>query len=133
VPHGTIVAVTGAADDRTFVRTEEQLPLERGISLNIHRGSFFLLRLRADGTRQSLTKLPVTAPDGVNSLALSADGTKLAMGARLDAGTGNRIRVYSLATGAVRTWSAGGSGFFAEGLRIWPDCGQPPGADHVGT
>src|SRR5207302_10914146 len=77
-------------------------------------GSFFLLHLRSDGTQQMLTRLPITAPDGVNGLALSADGTKLAMGIRLD--TSSEIRVYSLATGAVRTWSAGGSGFVAEGM-----------------
>ncbi|HEX6521828.1 MAG TPA: hypothetical protein VF070_17755 [Streptosporangiaceae bacterium] len=114
VPHGTIVAVTGAADDRTFVLAEEKSPLPRGDSLDIQHGSFFLLHLRSDGTPQTLTRLPITAPDGVDGLALSADGTKLAMGIRLD--TSSEIRVYSVATGTVRTWSAGGSGFVAEGL-----------------
>jgi hypothetical protein len=113
LPHGTIVAVTGAADDRTFVLAEQKLPLARALSLNIQHGSFFLLRLRSDGTRATLTKLPITAPDGVNGMALSADGTKLAMTVRLD--TSNQLRVYSLATGAVRTWSAGGSGIVADG------------------
>jgi len=115
VPHGTIVAVTGAADDRTFVLAEQKLPVTRTASLNIDHGSFFLLRLRSDGTREALTELPVNAGDGVNAMALSADGTKLAIASRLDSGSAE-LRVYTLATGAVRTWSAGGSGFVGDGL-----------------
>ena len=114
MPHGTIVAVTSAADDRTFVLAEENLPLASRAALNIDHGSFFLLHLRADGTQETLTKLPITAVDGINGFALSADGTKLAMAIRLQASS--EIRVYTLATGAVRTWSAGGSGFVGDGM-----------------
>ena len=113
VPHGTIVAVTGAADDRTFVLAEQKLPLTPTLAMSIQHGSYFLLRLRSDGTLESLTKLPVTAPDGVNGVALSADGTKLALAVRLD--NSSELRVYTLATGAVRTWSAPGSGFVGDG------------------
>jgi hypothetical protein len=111
VPHGTIVAVTAAADDRTFVLAEEKLPLPDTDSLDIQHGSFFLLHLRSDGTAETLTKLPITADDGVTSLALSADGTELAMGITVD--TTSEVKVYTLATGAVRTWSA--TGLAAEG------------------
>ncbi|MBV9447983.1 MAG: hypothetical protein JO345_19030 [Streptosporangiaceae bacterium] len=113
-PDGTIVAVTGATDDRTFVLAEEKSPLDSAYSLNLHHGSFYLLKLRSDGTVKTLTHLPITPPDGLNSLALSADGTKLATGFRLADSSG--IRVYTLATGAVRTWSDGGGGFVAEGM-----------------
>jgi hypothetical protein len=117
LPHGTIVAVTGAADDRTFVLAEETLPRPRRDSLSIKHGSLFLLRLRANGTPQALTRLPFTADDGVNGLALSADGAKLAMTARPTATVNlNEIRVYTLATGAVRTWSATGTGIVGDGF-----------------
>lgn len=118
VPHGTIVAVTAGADDRTFVLAEQKLPLRGGAALSIDQGSFFLLHLRSDGTQETLTKLPIAAPDGVNGMALSADGTELAMAVRLAASS--EVRVYTVATGAVRTWSATGSGFVGDGM-LGPD------------
>ena len=76
--------------------------------------AFYLLRLSASGAEESLTRLAIAAlPNGtaVTGLALSPDGSKLAV----DVDTGSsvqpgllEIRVYTLATGAFRTWSAHG-------------------------
>lgn len=119
LPHGTIVAVTGAADDRTFVLAEQKLPVAPRASLSIEHGALFLLRLRSDGTVRTLARLPVTADDAVNGLALSADGTRLAMSARPLARPGvSEIQVYTLATGARRTWSQNeGDGVLADGTQ----------------
>jgi hypothetical protein len=69
---------------------------------------FYLLRLSPSGRPGPLTPLPIaTQTRGITGLALSRDGRQLAVsleppGSR---GTGAAIRVYSLATGAVRAWA----------------------------
>ena len=79
VAHGTIVAVTAAADDRTFVLDET--PYAIGGNTEYGPRTFYLLRLNADGHVQSLSRLPMSVPGGqmMTGLALSPDGSKLAM------------------------------------------------------
>jgi hypothetical protein len=98
-------SITGAADDRTFVVMETN-----GTSA----GSIvwlFRLQVSASGRSIRVTRLPVHVPStvAINGVALSPDGTRLAMTAQWDCGqyrcqyTG--IRMANLATGAVTTWS----------------------------
>jgi hypothetical protein len=77
---------------------------------------FYLLRLTASGTEQSYTPLVLPAlPKGttVSGLALSPDGSKLAIavtsGGDWPTGKLLEIRIYTLATGASRSWRTSGS------------------------
>jgi hypothetical protein len=105
------VGVTGAADDRTFV-----LDAQRQAGGPAAQSKFYLLRLSTSGAEASFTPLALPALPGgtvVTGLALSPDGSKLAV--EVDSGTNRQpglleIGVYTLVTGAFRTWSAHGSG-----------------------
>jgi hypothetical protein len=108
------VGVTGAADDRTFVLDAQRLVMGPTV-LWPGQPAFYLLRLTASGTEESFTRLAIPAlPKGtaVTGLALSPDGSKLAV--EVDSGNFTQpglleIRVYTLATGAFRTWFTNGS------------------------
>lgn len=120
-PYVGFTAVTGAADDRTFVllahaRTD---PFNGEIPER-----FFVLRINPDApsatARARLTALPVRdIPGGQNAgtlmlgeevatVALSPDGSSLA--AILTVGGLNYLYVYNLATGKTRNW-------------VWQPCG----------
>lgn len=110
---GTFVAVT-AADDRTFVLDEQ--PFAGDGNQAFQARTFYLLRLGPSGSERSLTKLPAESqPSGsmVTGLALSPDGTRLAVAVQPHTVKSEpnlqQIRVYTLATGAVRTWSGNGT------------------------
>jgi hypothetical protein len=105
------LTVTGAGDDRTFV-----VGAARHARQFDGPTSWYLLRL-SPGARHfaTLRALPVAAlPRGsVNAMALSPDGTRLAMMGPENGptvGRGNRrmaLRVYSVASGSLlRAWSA---------------------------
>jgi hypothetical protein len=110
-----VVGVAGAADGRTFV-LDEQRSIVGGKVTWVGQPEFYLLRLTASGTEESLTRLAVPAiPDGtvVSGLALSPDGSKLAV----DVDTFSwppapadlvEIMTYTLATGALRSWTTSG-------------------------
>jgi hypothetical protein len=104
----TVVAVSAAADDRTFVLDEQLWPQVEQNASAPH--AFFLLRLSPAGQVENLSSVPVTIPSGgfVTGLALSPDGSKLALAieAAHDQAT---VRVDTLRTGAVRTWSGTGT------------------------
>ena len=112
----TIVAVTAAADDRTFVLSE-QLWVKPGSSANqsFQPRTFYLVRLNSSGQPESLTKLPMSVPSGemVTGLTLSPSGRQLAFAIEPDNNKKDpnlqEIRIYTLATGAVRTWSGDGT------------------------
>jgi hypothetical protein len=123
-----VVGVAGAADGRTFV-VDEQRSVVGGNVTWVGQPAFYLLRLTASGTEESLTRLAVPAiPDGtvVSGLALSPDGSKLAVD--VDSGSWpqaqlREIMTYTLATGASRSWTASGvtnadasSGFTGSGV-----------------
>jgi hypothetical protein len=114
IPTSTpFVGVTGAADDRTFVLDAQRQVMGPTV-LWPDQPKFYLLRLSASGAEKSFTQLELPAlPKGVavTGLALSPDGSKLAV--EVDTGVNSNsglleIRVYTLATGAYRTWSAPG-------------------------
>jgi hypothetical protein len=104
------VGVTGAADDRTFVLDAQRQVMGPTVRWP-QQPAFYLLRLTTAGTEQSYTRLSVPAlPKGaaVTGLALSPDGSQLA----IELGLGSvahpgrlEISIYTLATGAIRTWS----------------------------
>jgi hypothetical protein len=108
-----VVGVAGAADGRTFV-LDEQRPVMGGSVTWVGQPTFYLLRLTASGTEESLTRLAVPAiPSGtvVSGLALSPDGSKLAVD--VDSGSWPQARLmeimtYTLATGAFRSWTTSG-------------------------
>ncbi len=135
----TFAGVTGAADDRTFVLDSVQLP--SGIlsptqppflSLTQPR-TWYLLRITPGATPvQTLTALHFPLPSGadVNGIALSPDGTKLAVLYQMPGNTAGgfpyngpfTLGIYSVATGAaVRSWTGddpahGSYGYGGNGL-----------------
>src|ERR1700678_625113 len=117
VPGDTISAVTAAADDRTFVLAEDKWVGMNSTSFQYYETrSFYLLRLNSDGRPASVTRLPMTAGPLVTGIALSPDGTRLAIAVHPAPATGptaaaqqTQLRVYTLASGAVRTWYANGT------------------------
>ena len=110
-PGGTIVAVTAAADDRTFVFSEQP----RSSDQTFEPHAFYLVRLDSAGRPAPVTKLGMSVPRGqlVTGLALSPDARQLAIAVEPDNVQSDpnlqQVRLYTLATGAVRTWSADGT------------------------
>jgi hypothetical protein len=114
-PRGlSFAGITGAADDRTFVADAHADPF--GVEGSAGRSrTWYLVRIVGTGPRASLTmrKLPIPAtPVGtdINAIALSPDGTKLAVASDRDTDNPNEqqlLRVYSVATGVVlHAWSS---------------------------
>lgn len=108
-----VVGVAGAADGRTFVLDEQRSTMGGRVTW-AGQPAFYLLRLTASGTEESLTRLAVPAiPSGtvVSGLALSPDGSRLAV--NMDSGSWPQARLmeimtYTLATGAFRSWTTSG-------------------------
>jgi hypothetical protein len=136
------IAVAGAADDRTFGLEEGPANAARSQASAPPPTGFYLLRLTADGAVASLTRLPAVVPAGsaVAGMALSPDGSRLAM-ATLTEGLAehpaSQIRLYTLATGAARTWSVNGTiGFGYERMTnvlSWADSGRTLAFDWDGA
>jgi hypothetical protein len=114
-PYSGFTAVTGAADDRTFVLLA-RAPTDPFTELTPER--FFLLRIDPSApsaaARVRLTPLPTAdIPGGktaanlplgeqVGAMALSADGRSLA--ALLSVRGGTDLYIYNLVTGRTRIW-----------------------------
>jgi hypothetical protein len=113
VPGGTILAVTGAADDRTFVLDEEKwVPNSSNVNASWETRSFYLVRLEASGKPGVPVKLPMTAGRLVTGVALSADATRLAIAVQPQNTRDpnlTEVKVYTLATGAVQVWHGDGT------------------------
>jgi hypothetical protein len=117
----TIVAVTAAADDRTFV-LDEQPWANRNTSANqsYEPRTFYLFRLGASGRPGRLTRLSLSVPKGemLTGLALSSDARELALAVQPGSGKDTQVMVYTLATGAVRSWTGDGAiGFTSDDAR----------------
>jgi hypothetical protein len=102
-------AAGGAADDRTFVVSADPSQSTAGPP------AWYLVRISpgaADPVR--MTRLPIQFPagEGVSEIALSGDGTELAVvathGPSLGNGTPLTLEVYSVATGQLQhSWPTG--------------------------
>jgi hypothetical protein len=111
----TFAGVTGAADDRTFVLDSVKLTASLFLSPTGPR-AWYLLRIRPGGAPiPALTPLhfPVPAGADINGVALSPDGSRLAVFYQV-ARNGDgfpysgpfTLGVYSVATGtALRSWT----------------------------
>jgi hypothetical protein len=124
---GTVVAVTAAADDRTFVLDTQ--PWDNANQAFAPR-TFLLLRLSPSGSELSQARLAVSVPGGqlMTGFALSPDGRKLAIAVQPDNDKREpdltQVKVITLATGVTRTWTANGTiGFGADDARSlsWAD------------
>jgi hypothetical protein len=117
---GTIVGVSAAGDDRTFVLDEQPwvkypYPVVAAGYPGSH--SFYLLRLSSAGRVSSLSRLRVTVPatQGLDAFALSPDGQRLALAVAFKKGPARTdLEVVTLSTGSTRVWAAA-SGFFRSG------------------
>jgi YD repeat-containing protein len=124
-----LTQVTAAGDDRTFVLAV--FSLSRGTR-------FYELRITPGGRPAGLARLaipPLPAGEAADAIALTPDGTRLAVAIQT-VGQHGQIDVITLATGAVRTWTTTHAGtpetlsWDAAGRRLayfWTDTG--PGAD----
>ncbi|HEY6791061.1 MAG TPA: hypothetical protein VI365_27510 [Trebonia sp.] len=99
--------IAGAADDRTFV-TAEAVTRQTELGTPILESlTWYLLRLfpgSADPVRLTTLPIPHTAYGNTTGMALSADGSELAVAFRTSKSV--TLRVYSVATGRpLHTWS----------------------------
>jgi hypothetical protein len=110
----TFVGVTGAANDRTFVL--DSAAIVPGFLLPTQQRTWYVLRLRpgAPVTAPARLTLPLPAGADINGIALSPDGTKLAVLYQVARAGDNgfpysgpiTLGIYSVATGAaLRTWT----------------------------
>ena len=107
-PYGSFTAVAAAGDDRTFVLTAQAV--ERFGTRP--PTAFYLLQLNpvaGQGQRARLRALPVPplpAGEQLQSIALSPDGSKLAIVHQHLPGAGpGELDVYDLTSGTHRTWA----------------------------
>ena len=125
---GTFIAITGAADDRTFVLAAQPWqPHDTSYAVGLNSGpvTFYLLRFSPGDTQPTLTRLPIpaiAASEQVAGLALAPDAARLAVATNSGMDS-QQITVYSVGTGAARTWTAhvanaplGGTGVGAQNL-----------------
>jgi hypothetical protein len=127
----TVLAVTAAADDRTFVLdTQPWVSANSNANQNFEPRTFFELRLGGDGSIVSLHKLSISVPGGelMTGFALSSDGNKLAIAVQPDNNKREpdltEVKVIVLATGATTTWTGNGVvGIGPDDARSlsWPD------------
>jgi hypothetical protein len=113
-----IAGVSAAADDRTFILDERP----RGDTSSGGALTFYKFRLDSAGRPGPLSPLLVSVPEneGVAGFALSPDTDKLAVAWAPDSDHPEvGIQVFTLATGAVRTWTATyGAGFVLSGATV---------------
>src|SRR6185437_9131877 len=111
---GTIVGVSAAGDDRTFVLDEQPwVKYPVGVVAAGYPGShsLYLLRLSSAGRVSSLSRLRVTVPatQVLRAFALSPDGQRLALALAPKKGPARTdLEVVTLSTGSTRVWSAAG-------------------------
>jgi hypothetical protein len=107
----------GAADDRTFIAMGDRL----GGGPDGGTAVWYLLRIDPGGKIPArLTRVPIPVRQNPAGVAISPDGTELAVA---PAGSPATVRIYSIATGQVlRTWSATVPGAVA--VESWTASGE---------
>ena len=108
-PYGQFLLVDGTADDRTFLVGAQVLNTQAaGASAQIPEPvRLFLLHFDPSTDRATLSALPLPQYNGLNlqTASISPDGTRVAV-AYEDGPQVSQIRVYTLPSGAERTWAA---------------------------
>jgi hypothetical protein len=106
-PNTEFLRVTAAGDDRTFVLAAGIPPAAGTSVFDWKQVRFYRLVLGRSGHPGQLALLPIPAEAAtITGLALSPDGSKLAVWllATSHPQTGPTVQVFSLATGARKTW-----------------------------
>jgi hypothetical protein len=111
--HFNYVALTAAADDTTFVISALNLTAKSVGGLVARPVTLFLARFDPASKTVTLHRLPipVLSMPGVAGIALSPDGSKLAVALAVNPASAHpsgALRLYSLTTGAVKTWRTPG-------------------------
>jgi hypothetical protein len=109
-PYTSFAGVAGAADDRTFVLAA-QVPAGPP---RLDRYNVKLFRARLDPSKRTLTMTPLpipvfTPPTQVNTMALSANGSEVAVA--METGKYQKmfvVSLYSLAGKVLRSWHSRG-------------------------
>jgi hypothetical protein len=125
------VTVAAAPDDRSFIIGTYE-PNPKGTQATSYQEyRFFRLPISADGKPGHLTELPaypVPMYAFVEGIALSPDGTLLAVSSMYSLGRQNglpaaKVEVINLATGKVRIWTAGvqRGHYYVPGPPSWAD------------
>jgi hypothetical protein len=111
-PFNTFSQATGAADDRTFVLGAQSLPAGwTGPAGGKPPAKFFVVHFSPAHGTFTMAALPIPEiGNTVQGIALSPDGTRLAITNDTDpTGAETQVRIYSLASGAVRVWQSPGT------------------------
>ena len=110
-PHTFFAWVAAAGDGRTFVLGTSSLPRGPWDVTTPRPVKLYRLVLDRSGRPGHLVRLPIPTETGITGLALSPDGSKLAVSFLPVPGqAGSKIEVFSLATGAGREWVWPGRG-----------------------
>jgi hypothetical protein len=116
-PYGDFTLEAAAGDGRTFVLGASPMQ-PRGAAVDQPRPvKFYRMVVGRSGQLGGLTPLPIPPQTGVSGLAVSPDGSKLAVSFPRTGKKAPRVAVFSLATGAGRVW-------------VWP---SPGTIGHVGV
>jgi hypothetical protein len=119
-PYQVFTWVAAARDDRTFVLAAQRARPVGGSSSQVAGtgpAGLYRLVLHRSGRPGALQPLPVPPVGGnINGFALSPDGSKLAVSTTRTPGAaaGSQIRVFTLATGAERSWVLGKDGWVGQ-------------------
>ena len=114
-PHTFFAWVAAAGDGRTFVLGTSSLPRGPWDVTTPRPVKLYRLVLDRSGHPGHLARLPIPAEKGITGLAMSPDGSKLAVSFLPVPGqTGSKIEVFSTSTGARREWVWPGPGTLGE-------------------
>lgn len=120
-PYRVFTWVAAAGNDRTFVLAAQRAqPVYGAQSMLMGAGpaKFYRLTVHRSGRPGALKPLPVPpVTESINGFALSPDGTKLAVSAHGAPGAvadSSQILVFTLATGAQRSWVLASAGWIGQ-------------------
>jgi hypothetical protein len=114
-PHTFFAWVAAAGDGRTFVLGTSSLPRGPWDVTAPRPVKLYLLVVGRSGHPGHLARLPIPTETGVTGLAVSPDGSKLAVSFLPAHGqAGSKIEVFSLAGAARREWAWPGRGTLGE-------------------